>query len=124
VGGTESPASCYVAATVGHLVGLDVYDHHSPARALRIAGLSGVSLCAQFALRRRRVVRATTTRDWRIGDTTRSMFPIMLTPLVSLPGLTGQSSTRGRCLLDRPVKPGDDSESVNVDLNEKRVVPH
>jgi hypothetical protein len=28
---------------------------------------------------------------------------------VSLPGLTGQSSTHGRCLLDRPVKPGDDS---------------
>jgi hypothetical protein len=24
--------------------------------------------------------------------------------------LTGQSSTPGRCLLDRPVKPGDDSE--------------
>jgi len=24
--------------------------------------------------------------------------------------LTGQSSTHGRCLLDRPVKPGDDSE--------------
>src|SRR5450755_331801 len=29
---------------------------------------------------------------------------------VSLPGLTGQSSTHGRCLLDRPVEPGDDSE--------------
>jgi hypothetical protein len=29
---------------------------------------------------------------------------------VSLPGLTGQSSIPGRCLLDRPVKPGDDSE--------------
>ena len=25
---------------------------------------------------------------------------------VSLPGLTGQSSTHGRCLLDRPVKAG------------------
>ena len=37
-------------------------------------------------------------------------FPITLTLLVSLPGLTGQSSTHGRCLLDRPVKPGDDSE--------------
>jgi hypothetical protein len=36
---------------------------------------------------------------------------------VSLPGLTGQSSTPGRCLLDRPVKPGDDSEA-DVDLNE------
>jgi hypothetical protein len=32
------------------------------------------------------------------------------TPLVSLPGLTGQSSTPGLCLLDRPVEPGDDSE--------------
>jgi hypothetical protein len=30
--------------------------------------------------------------------------------LVSLPGLTGQSSTHGRRLLDRPVKPGDDGE--------------
>jgi hypothetical protein len=28
---------------------------------------------------------------------------------VSLPGLTGQSSSHGQCLLDRPVKPGDDS---------------
>src|SRR5277367_6835343 len=37
---------------------------------------------------------------------------------MSLPGLTGQSSTPGQCLLDRPVKPGDDSE-VCVDLNEK-----
>jgi hypothetical protein len=32
-----------------------------------------------------------------------------LTYRVSLPGLTGQSSTQGPCLLDRPVKPGDDS---------------
>jgi hypothetical protein len=30
--------------------------------------------------------------------------------VLSLPGLTGQSSTPGRCLLDRPVEPGDDSE--------------
>src|SRR5229473_794799 len=30
-------------------------------------------------------------------------------PTVSLPGLTGQSSTPGRWLLDRPVKPGDDT---------------
>src|SRR5262245_9334755 len=28
---------------------------------------------------------------------------------VSLPGLTGQSSIHGRWLLDRPVKPGDDT---------------
>jgi hypothetical protein len=33
---------------------------------------------------------------------------------VSLPGLTGQSSAPGRCLLDRPVKPGDDSERVST----------
>ena len=34
---------------------------------------------------------------------------------VSLPGLTGQSSIPGRWLLDRPVKPGDDStEYVNL----------
>jgi hypothetical protein len=32
-------------------------------------------------------------------------FPITPTPIVSLPGLTGQSSTHGRRLLDRPVKP-------------------
>jgi len=37
-------------------------------------------------------------------------FPIRLTLFVSLPGLAGQSSTHGRCLLDRPVKPGDDGE--------------
>jgi hypothetical protein len=29
---------------------------------------------------------------------------------LSLPGLAWQSSTHGRWLLDRPVKPGDDSE--------------
>jgi chromate transporter len=34
---------------------------------------------------------------------------------VSLPGSTGQSSIHGRCLLDRPVKPGDDS-MVDVNL--------
>src|SRR5271155_5072954 len=32
---------------------------------------------------------------------------------MSLPGLTGRSSTPGRWLLDLPVKPGDDSESVS-----------
>jgi hypothetical protein len=36
-----------------------------------------------------------------------------------LPGLTGQSSTRGRWLLDRPVKSGDDRE-VRINLSEKR----
>jgi len=29
-------------------------------------------------------------------------FPDALTQSMSLPGLTGQSSTPGRCLLDRP----------------------
>jgi hypothetical protein len=29
--------------------------------------------------------------------------------LVSLPGLTGQSSAHGQCVPDRPVKPGDDT---------------
>src|SRR5215831_20886244 len=38
-----------------------------------------------------------------------SPFSITLTLGVSLPGLTGQSSIHGRWLLDRPVKPGDDS---------------
>ena len=37
-------------------------------------------------------------------------FPIAWASMVSLPRLTGQSSTPGRWLLDRPVKPGDDSE--------------
>jgi hypothetical protein len=37
-------------------------------------------------------------------------FPIISTLSVLLPGLTGQSSTPGRCLLDRPVEPGDDSK--------------
>jgi hypothetical protein len=36
-------------------------------------------------------------------------FTIKLTLVLSLPGLTGQSSIHGRWLLDRPVKPGDDS---------------
>jgi hypothetical protein len=35
-------------------------------------------------------------------------LPITSTLSLSLPGLTGQSSTHGRRLLDRPVKPGDD----------------
>jgi len=37
-------------------------------------------------------------------------FPVTLTLLASLPGFTGQSSTYGRCFLDRPVKPGNDSQ--------------
>ena len=36
---------------------------------------------------------------------------IRLTLLVSLPGLTGQPSITARWLLDRPVKPGDDTQS-------------
>jgi len=40
---------------------------------------------------------------------------IRLTLLMSLPSLTGQSSIPGPWLLDRPVKPGDDSAaSVNI----------
>jgi hypothetical protein len=31
-----------------------------------------------------------------------------------LPDLIGQSSTRGRGLLDRPVEPGDDSEEFGA----------
>jgi hypothetical protein len=34
-----------------------------------------------------------------------------LTEVVSLPGLTGQSTDPGQLLLDRAVKPGDDSLS-------------
>jgi hypothetical protein len=51
------------------------------------------------------------------GDRGLTHFPIASTLLLSLPGLTGQSSTQGRRLLDRPVKPGDDSE-VSLDPNE------
>jgi hypothetical protein len=40
--------------------------------------------------------------------------------MVSLPGLTGQSSTHGRCLLDRPVEPGDDS-GVRINQNENHM---
>jgi hypothetical protein len=37
-------------------------------------------------------------------------FPTTQTGRLSLPGLTGRSSTPGRWLLDRPVNPGDDRE--------------
>jgi hypothetical protein len=33
-------------------------------------------------------------------------------PIDVIAGLTGQSSAPGRCLLDRPVEPGDDSKAV------------
>jgi hypothetical protein len=36
--------------------------------------------------------------------------------LLSLPVLTGQSSIHGRWLLDRPVKPGDDSTEAGQPL--------
>src|SRR5262249_11915231 len=49
----------------------------------------------------------------------RGYLAALLIPSPSLPGLTGQSSTRGVCLLDRPVKLGDDNK-VLVDLNEDR----
>ncbi len=35
-------------------------------------------------------------------------------PVLSLPGLTGQSSIHSRWLLDRPVKPGDDTGTVGL----------
>jgi len=35
---------------------------------------------------------------------------------VSLPGLTGQSGTHGRNLLDRPVEPGDDGEGFGTQI--------
>ena len=37
------------------------------------------------------------------------IFQISSTQSASLPGSTGQSSTPGRWILDRPVEPGDDS---------------
>jgi len=40
--------------------------------------------------------------------------------LLSLPGLTGQASNHGRCLPDRPVKPGDDSRA-GISFIEKRM---
>ncbi len=43
---------------------------------------------------------------------------ITLTLPVSLPGLTGKSGIHGRCLLDRPVKPGD-GNAMGVILIEK-----
>jgi hypothetical protein len=45
----------------------------------------------------------TNLRIARVGNVSRPA------PSMSLPGLTGQSSTYGQ-LPDRPVKPGDDSE--------------
>src|SRR5258706_15242011 len=45
----------------------------------------------------------------RIVPSTLEHSSIRLPLPVSLPGLTGQSSIPGRWLLDRPVKPGDDS---------------
>jgi hypothetical protein len=36
--------------------------------------------------------------------------PTSLSLSMSLPGLTGQSSNHGLRILDRPVKPGDDSQ--------------
>src|SRR5208282_3084097 len=44
---------------------------------------------------------------------------------MSLPGLTGQSSTPGLSLLDRPVEPGDDSEvCVNPSDKPSSLEPH
>src|SRR5260221_6889891 len=40
----------------------------------------------------------------------------LISSRLSLPGWTGQSSIHGRCLLDRPVKPGDDTGRVNLSL--------
>src|SRR5258706_14087320 len=49
-----------------------------------------------------------------------SAFSIELTLPLSLPGLTGQSSIHGRRLLDRPVKPGDDSTEAGQPLQQDR----
>ncbi len=64
----------------------------------------------------------------RVGQSQRyrlEHFSIRLTLPVSLPspdligGLTGQSSIPGLWLLDRPVKPGDDSTKVEEDRHEQ-----
>src|SRR5712692_5885537 len=52
-----------------------------------------------------------------VGALGMERFSIGLTIWVSLPGLTGQSSIHGRWLLDRPVKPGDDSTAIGQNLN-------
>jgi hypothetical protein len=52
-------------------------------------------------------------------DATLPHFPIAPNLSVSLRGWTGQSSTPGMCLLDRPVELGDDSV-VCVNPTEKR----
>jgi len=43
---------------------------------------------------------------------------------VSLPGLTGQSSIPGLWLLDRPVKPGDDSTQVGQPIEIRSDIHH
>jgi hypothetical protein len=43
-------------------------------------------------------------------------FPFRLILPMSLPGLTGQSSIHGWCLLDRPVKPGDDTDQPKQEM--------
>jgi hypothetical protein len=54
-----------------------------------------------------------------------SAFTYDLTLSVSLPGLTGQSSNpcRRRWLLDRPVKPGDDRQSVRRSPQPSKLAP-
>src|SRR5258707_15656097 len=66
-------------------------DHHDNREGCRIHGM----------LRLMKVLESITLRL--------EHFPFRLILPVSLPGLTGQSSTHGRCLLDPPGKPGDDS---------------
>jgi hypothetical protein len=44
---------------------------------------------------------------------------------MSLPCSTGQASTHGRCLLDRPVKPGDDTEVLSTERKGSgSTIPH
>ena len=52
------------------------------------------------------------------GSDRENMRSIAFELSMSLPGSTGQFSTRGRRLPDRPVKPGDDGEAC-VKLNDK-----
>jgi hypothetical protein len=53
----------------------------------------------------------------------RSRTRLIPSRVLSLPGLTGQSSIPGQWLLDRPVKPGDDSIECVKLITKSRQLP-
>src|SRR5713101_8141882 len=103
--GFEAARQCFVAIAL-----LCLIPHTKPNGSTRACVVAANRIAAPKSAEPLSIVAGICVLLAEIAESGRpEHFTIGLIPPVSLPGLTGQSSIHGRWLLDRPVKPGDDS---------------